>query len=147
MERPGKFQRLAAHPQIDAACIASTQEGKVHVEATRGADHWGRVFPFVISMMKMAKVASARAVLEKHTIVVESDGDKVIAVAFSTGTDVSKSVRRMIRQAFGKRRKIPPEQSIGGLTRDDLDAMPGIPRADPGTQVFGDKITHGDGKR
>lgn len=122
MDRPGKFQKLAAHDQIDAACIASTRDGTVRVEATRGAEHWGRVFPHVITMMKMANEPAARAVFKSQTVVVESDGDRVIAVAFKTGTAVSKSVRRMIRQAFGKpRRDNRPSRTP---TQDALPAMP-----------------------
>lgn len=105
MDRPGKFQRLANHDQIEAACVASIQDETVRVEATRGVDHWGNVFPQVITMMTMAKENFARAVFSDHTIVAESDGAKVMAVAFRTGAPVSKSVRRMLRQALGQRRR------------------------------------------
>jgi len=67
------------------------------------------MFPVVINLMMMSDETATRVTLTEHTIVAERDGDRVIAVSFATGSPVSKSVRRMIRQAFGKRRVTKPK--------------------------------------
>ena len=100
----GKFQRIAAHPDIEAACAASLREGKYSIEANRGDERWRDIFPRVMGLLDVVEDSYVKITTGDFSIVGEKQGEQAVAVVYKTGAPVSKSVRRMLRTALGRRR-------------------------------------------
>lgn len=100
----GKFQRVTSHPEILAACAASLREGKYSVEATRGDESWREIFPHVMNLLSAVSDTQIKVTSGNYSIMAEQKDTEAIAVVYRTGAPVSKSVRRMLRTALGRRR-------------------------------------------
>lgn len=100
----GKFQKIAAHQDIMAACAASLRDGTYSVEATRGDERWRDIFPRVMNLLHTLEDTHVKVTTGDYSIVAEQANDQAVAVVYKTGAPVSKSVRRMLRTALGRRR-------------------------------------------
>lgn len=118
----GKFQRIAAHVEIDAACVGIVRDGEVKIEAVRGKDsveRWTAIFPLVLGIAVKSGEGIARAIIGRHTVNAAVHKNQCIATVVVTGMPVTKSMRRMLlRQYLG----VKP----GGILRPPRE--PTLPR-------------------
>lgn len=120
----GKFQRIAAHQHILAACAASLREGTYSVEATRGDERWRDIFPRVMDLLSAIEDTHIKVTTGDYSIVAEQANDQAVAVVYLTGAPVSKSVRRMLRTALGRRRSDNASRTSRAATPPEPEEKP-----------------------
>lgn len=139
--KQGKFQKIAAHGEVIAACVGSVNEGEVRVEAVRAkhdTERWAAIFPYVLRIVVESKEAHIRIVIRGHTIKAAFHDGQCIAAVMITGAPVTKSIQRMFRKYFGQKRQSAPRDSFTPSlplqTRDELEPpLGGEPGSDSGT--------------
>lgn len=70
----------------------------------RGESDWQRVLEGALGLLSITNERTIRLVVGKNTVVVQREGDEVVAVALPTGHAIAKSLRRMIRRMARKDR-------------------------------------------
>ncbi len=70
----------------------------------RGDDAWRSVLDGSLGLLGISNQPSIRLVVGTNTVVVQGEGDEMVAVVLPTGHPIAKSLRRMIRRMARKDR-------------------------------------------
>ena len=98
MSLHANIEHLAIAPGIEAVVVETSSRGY------RGSTTWHPVLDGALDLFKRTQEKSIRLVVGKHTIVVQKEGEEVVAVVLPTGHAIAKSLRRMIRRMARKDR-------------------------------------------
>lgn len=98
MSLHANIEHLAIAPGIEAVVVETDARGY------RGSPSWHPVLDGALDLFKRTNEKSIRLVVGKHTIVVQKEGEEVVAVVLPTGHAIAKSLRRMIRRMARKDR-------------------------------------------
>lgn len=104
--RPARLSDMSLLSNIDyltnaPGVVAVTVEhatGREH----RGSVNWHSALDGVLTLFKRTGEAGMRAIIGKHTIVVQRESDEVVALVLPTGHAIAKSLHRMIRRQAAK---------------------------------------------
>jgi hypothetical protein len=88
-----KIDKLAAVPGIQSILVESG------IRMLRGNPQWHDICRDMLDLFKRCGEETIRAVIGKHTIVVQREGDETAVVVFPLGHPIAKSLRRMLRRA------------------------------------------------
>lgn len=118
MSLQGNIEHLAIAPGIEAVVVDTG------ARQSRGASSWHPVLEGALDLFQRTEEKSIRLVVGKHTIVVQKEGQEVVAVVLPTGHAIAKSLRRMIRRMARKDRGPLPKAK-----QDQLGSAPVTPPA------------------
>jgi hypothetical protein len=88
-----KIDKLAAVPGIESILVESG------IRMLRGDVQWHDRLRDMLDLFKHCGEETIRAVIGKHTVVVQREGDETAVVVFPLGHPLAKSLRRMLRRA------------------------------------------------
>lgn len=103
----GRFQKLASHPEVVAACVGSVREGKAIIEACRGSDTFFESFQHIANAVVALSEPEMKIWIPGHYMLFERYENTFYIVVTIKRSPVVRSLRRMIRQAFGKPKPTP----------------------------------------
>jgi hypothetical protein len=93
-----KIDKLAAVPGIESIVVESG------VRMHRGNPQWYNISVDLLVLFKRCGEDTIRAIIGKHTVVVQREGDETAVVVFPLGHPIAKSLRRMLRRAHKSKR-------------------------------------------
>jgi len=130
MSLHANIEHLAIAPGIEAVVVETTSRGY------RGSTTWHPVLDGALDLFKRTNEKSIRLVVGKHTIVVQKEGEEVVAVVLPTGHAIAKSLRRMIRRMARKDRGPLPKAKQELLAAQSGQAAPQLtpPSAAPASK-------------
>lgn len=99
MSLRANIEHLAAAGGIEAVTVVAGQDREF-----RGDSSWQPVLEGSMRLLEKTDESTIRVVIGDHTIVVQSEGDELVAVVLPTGHAIAKSLRRMIRRLSRKAR-------------------------------------------
>jgi hypothetical protein len=95
------IEHLVSAPGIEAVEVITSHGDR----AFRGEARWTAALEGSLALFaKTHPEDSIRVVLSTHTVVVQREGDEIVAVILPTGHAIAKSLRRMIRRMARKDR-------------------------------------------
>ena len=117
------IEHLAIAPGIEAVVVDTGSRD------SRGTSTWHPVLEGALDLFGRTDEKSIRLVVGKHTIVVQKEGEEVVAVVLPTGHAIAKSLRRMIRRMARKDRGPLPKSKQDQLAQQSAPVTP--PAATP----------------
>ena len=117
------IEHLAIAPGIEAVVVDTGSRD------SRGTSTWHPVLEGALDLFGRTDEKSIRLVVGKHTIVVQKEGEEVVAVVLPTGHAIAKSLRRMIRRMARKDRGPLPKAKQDLLAQQGTSAAPVTPPA------------------